>query len=157
MDIVTVKRSGQLVFHNFIFPINHNYRQFSTWFISHFWKNKYISLDDDVPLEADQLPPGSVPLWVDVPRHTSHLDIVRAMSELKEISGHSVTVLHSFDTPLAGISAATHCEDLGWRYLDHYKMFGCEDEVIIAIDCLSTEAISRPHNLLVLVTTSGTG
>ena len=111
-------------------------------------------MDDDVPLEADQLPPGSVPLWVDVPRHTSHLDIVRAMSELKEISGHSVTVLYwgSKDT-----SAATHCKDLGWKYLDYSQMFGCEDEVIIAIDCLTPESISRPHNLLVLVTTPGEG
>ena len=152
MDIVTVKRSGLLVFHHFIFNINHNYRQFSTWWISHFWKNKYISMDDDVPLEADQLPPGSVPLWVDIPRHTSHLDIVRAMSELEEISNHSVTVLY-YDTK--DTSAATHCEDLGWRYLSSIQMTGCEDEVIIVIDCLWSETISRPHNLLVLVTTSG--
>ena len=115
-------------------------------------KNNYISMDDDVPLEADQLPPGSVPLWVDVPRHTSHLDIVRAMSELEEISGHSVTVLYwcNKDT-----SAATHCEDLDWRYLNSNHMTGCEDEVIIAINCLNPESISRPHNLLVLVTTTG--
>ena len=72
-------------------------------------------MDDDVPLEADQLPPGSVPLWVDVPRHTSHLDIVRAMSKLEEISGHSVTVLYSFG--YEDTSAATHFGDLGWRYL----------------------------------------
>ena len=108
-------------------------------------------MDDDVPLEADQLPPGSVPLWVDVPRHTSHLDIVRAMSELEEISGQSVTVLYySKDT-----SAAAYCEDLGWQYLDFTQMTGCEDEVIIAINALSPESISRPHNLLVLVTTAG--
>ena len=136
----------------YIFNIYHNYRQFSTWWISHYRKNKYISMDDDVPLEADQLPPGSVPLWVDVPRHTSHLDIVRAMSELQEISGHSVTVLWwgAKDT-----SAATHCEDLGWKYLDWNQMYGCEDEVIIAIDCLEPEPITRPHNLLVMVTTPG--
>ena len=106
-------------------------------------------MDDDVPLEADQLPPGSVPLWVDVPRHTSHLDIVRAMSELEDMSDHSVTVL--YDTK--DTSAAAYCEDLGWRYLDYDQMTGCEDEVIIAIDCLYPETISRPHNLLVMVTT----
>ena len=111
-------------------------------------------MDDDVPLEADQLPSGSVPLWVDVPRHTSHLDIVRAMSELEEISGHSVTVLYWRATE--DTSAATHCEDLGWRYINYGHMNGCEDEVIIVIDCLYPEAISRPHNLLVLVTTPGT-
>ena len=116
-------------------------------------KNEYISMDDDVPLEADQLPPGSVPLWVDVPRHTSHLDIVRAMSELQEISGHSVTVLH--DSSNEDTSAATHCETLGWRYIQYVQMIGCEDEVIIAINCLDTETISRPHNLLVLVTIPG--
>ena len=108
-------------------------------------------MDDDVPLEADQLPPGSVPLWVDVPRHTSHLDIVRAMSELQEISGHSVTVL--YDTGTKDTSAATHCEDLGWRYLGYNQMTGCEDEVIIDIDVMVPESISRPHNLLVVVTT----
>ena len=112
-------------------------------------------MDDDVPLEADQLPPGSVPLWVDVPRHTSHLDIVRAMSELQEISGRSVTVLY-YPTVEDTSAAANHCEDLGWRYVDWYQIVGCEDEVIIAIDCLWVETISRPHNLLVLVTTPGT-
>ena len=151
MDTVTVKRSGQLLFNHFVFLIYHTYRQFSTWFISHYWKNYYISMDDDVPLEADQLPPGSVPLWVHVPYYTFHLDIVRAMSKLQEISGHSVTVLYWYGKE--DTSAATHCEDLGWRYLNYTQMTGCEDEVIIVIDCLYPEAISRPHNLLVLVTT----
>merc|ERR1719300_1595673 len=42
-------------------------RQFSTWYVSHYYKKRYISLEDDVPVEEDELPQGSTPIWIDVP------------------------------------------------------------------------------------------
>ena len=49
--------------------------------------------------------------------------------------------------------AAGFCRENDWSYRHYRNMAGCEDEAVIVMDCLATEPISRPHNLLVLVTT----
>ena len=51
--------------------------------------------------------------------------------------------------------AAEFCQLKDWHYRDVDAMYGCEDQCVIVINCLGTETISRPHNLLVLVTTPG--
>ena len=52
-------------------------------------------MEDDVPLEANQLPRGYTPLWLDVPDHTSHLEMLMRVSQIREIRGLSVTVRSS--------------------------------------------------------------
>ena len=126
-------------------------RRFSTWLISHFIKQNYISLEDDVPVEGDELPQGSTPIWIDVTRHTTQREILTALQRLT--SGRSVTVLH--DDGKKETEAEDYCRTKKWNYRDNLEMYGCEDEVIIAIDCLVPETITRPHNLLVMVTTPG--
>ena len=110
-------------------------------------------MEDDVPLEAEELPGGFTPLWLDVPQDTTHLEILTRLSQLEEIGNKSVTVLYwSGERDRA---AADYCEEMNWSYRDYEQMYGCEDEVIITIDVLCAETISRPHNLLVVVTTAG--
>ena len=111
-------------------------------------------MEDDVPLEAEELPGGFTPLWLDVPQATTHLEIVTRLSQLTEIGNKSVTVLF-WPPGERDRAAAKECERLNWNYRDWCQMVGCEDEVIIAIDVLFPEPISRPHNLLVVVTTAG--
>lgn len=106
-------------------------------------------MEDDISLEADQLPAGFTPLWLDVPDHTSHLEILRRVSHLKEIRGLSVTVIYHLTTDREK-AAEDFCEKHNWTYTG--DMVGCEDEAIIAIDAEHAEAFSRPHNLLVVVT-----
>ena len=108
-------------------------------------------MEDDFPVEGDKLPSGSIPLWIDVPQSTSQLDILKATVLLT--SSRSVTVLHwpGQEDDLA----AKFCKEKKWEYIDYYQIFGCEDEVVIAINCVAPEAITRPHNLLVIVTTPG--
>ena len=110
-------------------------------------------MEDDVPLEAEELPGGFTPLWLDVPQDTTHLEILTRLSQLTEIGNKSVTVLCWSDE--RDEVAEQKCERLNWNYRDYTQMYGCEDEVIIAIDALYPETISRPHNLLVVVTTAG--
>ena len=108
-------------------------------------------MEDDVPVEEDELPQGSTPIWIDVPRETTHLEILQNLKLLT--SSRSVTVLYrevEEDT-----EAAKYCKQNNWDYRSWVQMFGCEDEVIIAIDCLFPETITRPHNLLLMVTTPG--
>ena len=116
-------------------------------------------MEDDVPLEAEELPGGFTPLWLDVPQDTTHLEILTRLSQLEEIGNKSVTVLYD-EVLYDGYAErdrteADYCEEMNWSYRDYGRMTGCEDEVIIAIDALAPEPISRPHNLLVVVTTAG--
>ena len=82
-------------------------RQFSIWWVSHHYKERYISMEDDVPVEGDELPQGSTPIWIDVPRDTTQLEILKEMDKLT--SSRSVTVLFWSRES----SAAEYCRDKG--------------------------------------------
>ena len=129
-----------------------HYRQFINWYNSHYQKESTIPTDDEVTLPADQLPPGTTPLWYDVFKEYPQRAILEKISESEEISGLSVTVIY-FEPKDRDEGAAEFCQEKGWNYRDWEDMQGCEDECIIAMDCLLSESISRPHNLLVVVTT----
>ena len=75
----------------------------------------------------------------------------------KMISSRSVTVVYDARYVEEDTGAAKFCQQKNWDYRDWYQIFGCEDEVIIAIDCLTPETVTRPHNLLVIVTTPDVG
>ena len=111
-------------------------------------------MNDDQKLEADQLPSGFVPLWFDIKKkgEMSQREILEKISELEEIAGLSVTVLYHDNKDS---SAKQFCDDMKWNYRDWTDMRGCEDEAVIVLDCLYPESISRPHKLLVMVTTAG--
>ena len=110
-------------------------------------------MNDDQKLEADQLPSGFVPLWFDIKKkgEMSQREILEKISELEEIAGLSVTVLYWNEDS----SAKQFCDEIKWKYRWWAGMFGCEDEAVIVLDCLYLESISRPHKLLVVVTTAG--
>ena len=112
-------------------------------------------MNDDQKLEADQLPSGFVPLWFDIKKkgEMSQREILEKISELEEIAGLSVTVLFD-DRYNEDSSAKQFCDDIKWKYRDYHDMEGCEDEAVIVLDYLCTESISRPHKLLVIVTTA---
>ena len=111
-------------------------------------------MNDDQKLEADQLPSGFVPLWFDIKKkgEMSQREILEKISELEEIAGLSVTVLYRYEDS----SAKQFCDEIKWKYRDYPVMTGCEDEAVIVLDFLYPESISRPHKLLVMVTTAGT-
>ena len=110
-------------------------------------------MNDDQKLEADQLPSGFVPLWFDIKKkgEMSQREILEKISELEEIAGLSVTVLYRYEDS----SAEQFCDEIKWKYRDYDDMRGCEDEAVIVLDFLESEPISRPHKLLVVVTTAG--
>ena len=112
-------------------------------------------MNDDQKLEADQLPSGFVPLWFDIKKkgEMSQREILEKISELEEIAGLSVTVLYS--SGIKDSSAKQFCDEVQWKYRHWADMTGCEDEAVIVLDCLYPESISRPHKLLVMVTTAG--
>ena len=114
-------------------------------------------MNDDQKLEADQLPSGFVPLWFDIKKkgEMSQREILEKISELEEIAGLSVTVIRD-DKYNEDSSAKQFCDEIKWKYRDWGDMTGCEDEAVIVLDCLAPESISRPHKLLVMVTTAGT-
>ena len=113
-------------------------------------------MNDDQKLEADQLPSGFVPLWIDIKKkgEMSQREILEKISELEEIAGLSVTVLYRDNEDS---SAKQFCDEIKWKYRDCNDMRGCEDEAVIVLDCLYPESISRPHKLLVVVTRADHG
>ena len=111
-------------------------------------------MDDEQKLPADQLPPGTTPpLWVDVPRGISQRYILEKISQLPEMTELSTTVIYDDDDKDEG--AEEFCQEKEWNYRNLDDMAGSEDECVIVLDDLRPEAISRPHNLLVVVTTAG--
>ena len=111
-------------------------------------------MDDEQKLPADQLPPGTTPpLWVDVPEGFSQRDILEKISHLPEMTELSTTVIYRNNDKDEG--AEEFCQEKEWNYRDVGDMAGSEDQCVIVLDCLAPEAISRPHNLLVVVTTAG--
>ena len=109
-------------------------------------------MNDDLKLEADQLPSGFVPLWFDIKKkgEMSQREIFERISELEEIAGLSVTVLYDDKDS----SAEQFCDEIKWKYRIWLDMRGCEDEAVIVLDRLYPESLSRPHKLLVMVTTA---
>ena len=106
-------------------------------------------MDDEKKLPADQLPPGRTPpLWVDVPEGNSQRNILEKISRLPEMTKLSTTVL--YDDKDEG--AEEFCQEKEWNYRGVADMAGSEDECVIVLDNLAPESISRPHNLLVVVT-----
>ena len=138
------------------FSLLHHCRLFNTFIISHYQENYFIPMTDDQKLEADQLPSGFVPLWFDIKKkgEMSQREILEKISELEEIAGLSVTVLYSYDEDF---SAKQFCDEIKWKYRKSTDMKGCEDEAVIVLDRMHTESISRPHKLLVMVTTADSG
>ena len=129
-----------------------HYRQILNLINSHYAKETTIPTDDEVKLPADQLPPGTTPLWYDAPKGYPKRAILEKISESEEISGLSVTVIYRQPED-RDEGAAEFCQEKGWNYRDWVDMVGCEDDCIIDMNCLYSETISRPHNLLVVVTT----
>ena len=142
-----------MLFPHLFFLIDKQNRQFYTWLVTHYHQKWFISLEDDDPVEEDELPQGSTPIWIDLPSETSHLKIIQKLEKIT--LSRSVTVLYDDRYVEEDTEAAKYCGQKNWDYRDYGHMFGCEDEVIIAIDCLEPETITRPHNLLVMVTTPG--
>ena len=123
--------------------------------MSHFVKKENITLNDEEKLPADQLPPGTTPpLWVDVPEGNSQRDVLEKISQLPEMRGLSTTVIYDEDDD-KDEGAEEFCQEKKWNYRWLVEMAGSEDQCVIILDCLAPEAISRPHNLLVVVTIAG--
>ena len=111
-------------------------------------------MDDEEKLAADQLPPGTTPpLWVDVPGGYSQRDILEKISQLPEMRGLSTTVIYLPEDKDEG--AEKFCQEQEWSYRGVDEMAGHEDEAVIVMNSLQPESISRPHNLLVIVTSAG--
>ena len=110
-------------------------------------------MKDAKKMDEDQLPSGFVPLWFDIKKEgeMSQREILEKISELEEIAGLSVTVLYFTEES----RAKQFCDKIKWKYRHCRDMTGCEDEAVIVLDCLYPESISRPHKLLVVVTTAG--
>ena len=72
-------RENVIILHFFYYFF---FSHFIIWFISHNFKERYIIMEDDVLLEANQLPSGKIPLWIDIPRGIKQRTILEKISQL---------------------------------------------------------------------------
>ena len=125
------------------------FRQFCIWFMSKFRKDRHIPMEEK--FDQVQLPRGKTPIWLDVPEgeYVTQREILRKISQYPDVDGLSVTVLYRYEDR----RAEAFCEETNWTYRHMLDFVGCEDSCVVLMDSLSPETISRPHKLLVVVTT----
>ena len=114
-------------------------------------------MDDEQKLPAGHLPHGKTPpLWFDIPRGPLRRDpsgyVLKKISQLPEMKGLSTTVIYEKDED---VGVKKICQKNDWNFREVTDMAGCEDECVILLDNLGPEAITRSHNLLIVVTTAG--
>ena len=111
-------------------------------------------MDDEEKLEADQLPPGTTPLWYEVskgyPKRAILENVSEEIAKISESFKRNLSVTVVYDREKVS-DDEEFCQEKSWSYREWEDMMGCEDDCIIALDCLIST--SRPHNLLVLITT----
>lgn len=108
-------------------------------------------MSSDQELVPDQLPRGQTPIWIQSPRRTSPILMMKRVLEIPELKqyNNNVTVLYN------GGSAVVMdmCNELGYKYIDQENMTGAEDQVVILLGTnVSPELITRGINMLIIVT-----
>ena len=130
----------------------HQIRQFNLFILHH--HNK-LSLEEDVA--APLLPPGRLPLWVQKTEEESDVSVLEMLKE-EYTNSLSVTVIYMLSESYKEVEV--WCQEKGWRYVKEANMNGSEDECVVLLgDGIIgiLESISRGRNMLVVVTTRGTG
>ena len=132
--------------------------------IQHDGLGGYLSPSDDHQLDADHLPTGHLPVWI---QRTGQVTDVQVLERVKSdylLGDNTVTVLYYYNN--RNDETAAWCEAQGkvgpdqsgrnkWRYVNMVEMRGSEDKYIVVMDRISYEHISRGRNRMVLVTTRG--
>ena len=121
-------------------------------FYVHHLGRAYLS-GTDKEKQAEHLPPGRLPVWVERSREVTDEQVLKFVSQTFVAECElSTTVVD--DDP----SMRSHkwCHKHGWRYLGTSEVHGREDQCMVLMDTrLIPELISRGRNLLVIVTTRG--
>ena len=125
-----------------------NCRTFYKYWISHVYKDTYLSMDADQELPDDQLPRGHTPIWIEPPSGATEVQILERCEDIVGGRYKDVMVLYS-----GSPAALSWCGERGWQYHDANNIFGCEAQCVILLNCdyLEPEFITRGINMLIIV------
>ena len=129
------------------------------YFVQDLTQNSHLSMVADQELPEDQLPPGLIPIRIQLP---PDLDVrkgssirkmlgrVEEIPEIKEYQDNVVILGTEFGNEEG--KAAKLCEEKGWQYRKADNITGCEAKCVVLLACpLTPEFITRGINMLVIL------
>ena len=105
----------------------------------------------DQELDPDQLPRGHIPIWIQPPKDSSDIQMMKRVVKIPELEQYkdNVTVLyHEKDDEVMDM-----CYKRGYKYIRFANMTGAEDQVVILLNTIwvTPEYITRGINMLIIV------
>ena len=108
---------------------------------------KHLSTAADQELADDQLPAGHTPVWIEPPRGATQ---VQMLERVETMAGQYQDVMVLYNG--SDERAAAWCEERGWQYHEDDKIFGCEAQCVVLLECpLWPEFLTRARNMLIIV------
>ena len=109
---------------------------------------EHLSTAADQELADDQLPAGHTPVWIEPPRGATQ---VQMLERVETMVGQYQDVMVLYYSG-RDERAAAWCEERGWQYHEGYKIWGCEAQCVVLLECrLRTEWITRGRHMLIIV------
>ena len=134
----------------FDFGLVNNCRTLYKYGISHYLSGsgiKHLSTAADQELADDQLPAGHTPVWIKPPSGATQ---VQMLERVETMAGQYQDVMVLYNA--RDERAAAWCEERGWQYHEFYKIYGCEAQCVVLLQCpLYTEYLTRGRNMLIIL------
>ena len=117
--------------------------------------NSYLDSSNDSELDPSKLPNSRLPIWIQRGVGVRDEEVLELIKSDYKFPHESVTLVYDdIDDPVLDEKTKEWCRINHWKYCTFLEMIGCEDQVIIILDCRPLfEIISRARNQLVIVTT----
>ena len=130
-----------------------NCRTFYKYWISHHEKDRYLSMDADQELPADQLPRGHTPIWIEPHIGATQVQMLERCEDIVGGRYKDVMVLYMGDNRSPAL--LSWCGERGWQYHDAHHIRGCEAQCVIILNCgLLPELITRGIKMLIIVSSN---
>ena len=108
---------------------------------------KHLSMAADQELADDQLPAGHTPVWIEPPGGATQ---VQMLERVETMAGQYQDVMVLYNG--RDERAAAWCKEKGWKYHECYKIYGCEAQCVVLLNCdLWTEFLTRARNMLIIL------
>ena len=122
--------------------------------LKHSTNHSYLDSSNDSELDPSKLPNSRLPIWIQRGVDVSNEEVLELIKSDYKFPHESITLLYDIDNPLLDENTKEWCRINHWKYCTLLEMIGCEDQIIIILDCMPMfELISRARNQLVIVTT----
>ena len=123
--------------------------------LKHKTNHSYLDSSNDSELDPSKLPNSRLPIWIQRGVGVRDEEVLELIKSDYKFPHESITLVYDIDnTAVLDEKTKDWCRINHWKYCTLLEMIGCEDQIIIILDCWPLfEIISRARNQLVIVTT----